>query len=206
MNIGNTTQLIIEYRYLILIPLALIEGPLVAFAAGTLASVGYFNIWLLAVFFFARDVGMDSLYYALGYYGGRTRLAHWILRKFRLSEDHLERVRLLWEHHPMPTMFIGKLSFGLGSTFVTIAGMVKMRFMTFLKYGAIVAMVQYWSLLALGYFFGNSFGGSISNILSNIQYVIVAIGIVALVYYFFSWRLRSRIIKQTEEEEKREDE
>ena len=203
MNLLSTAQLIIEYRYLIMVPLAIIEGPIVAFIAGTLAPLGYFNIFGLAVFFFARDMGMDACYYCLGYFGGRTRLADRLLRKIRVTHEHLEGVRLLWEHHPMSTMFIGKLSYGIGSTFVAVAGMVKFRFTTFFKYGALVAITQYWSLLALGYFFGNSFGGKIENILSNIQYVIGAIGIVITAYYIFSWRMRRQFLKKTEGEEEK---
>jgi membrane protein DedA with SNARE-associated domain len=201
MNLSDTAHLIIQYRYLILLPLALIEGPVVAFITGTLASVGYFNIFVLALFFFARDMGMDALYYYLGYYGGHSAFAQRILKRVHVTEDHLEGVRLLWEHHPLSTMFIGKLSYGIGSTFVAVAGMVKMRVTTFFKYGALVAITQYWSLLALGYFFGNSFGGSISNILSNIQYVIAGVGVVITIYYLVSWRLRREFMKETEVEE-----
>jgi membrane protein DedA with SNARE-associated domain len=204
MNLSQTAQLIIEYRYWIMVPLALIEGPIVAFVVGTLAALGYFNIYGLAIFFFARDMGMDACYYCLGYFGGRTAFAQRLLHRIRVTQEHLEGVRLLWEHHPMSTMFIGKLSYGIGSTFVAVAGIVKMRVTTFFKYGALVAITQYWSLLALGYFFGTSFGGSISNILSNIQYVIAAVGIVITAYYFFSWRMRRKFIQETEGEEEKE--
>jgi membrane protein DedA with SNARE-associated domain len=204
MTLTSTTHLIIEYRYLILIPLALIEGPIVAFIAGTLATLGYFDIYVLAIFFLVRDVTMDAIYYCLGYFGGRTKFVQRMLTKIKVTPDHLENVRTLWENHPMSTMFVGKLSYGVGSTFVVVAGMVKFRFSTFFKYGAIVAVTQYWTLLALGYFYGNTFGGSISSFLSNIQYVIAAIGIVVTIYYIFSWRMRSRLMKETGgEEEKR---
>jgi membrane protein DedA with SNARE-associated domain len=199
---STTAHLIIEYRYLILIPLAIIEGPIVAFVAGTLATLGYFNIFELGIFFFVRDVGIDAVYYAIGHYGGKTAFAQRMLRKIKVTPDHLDGVRSLWEKHPLSTMFIGKLSYGVGSTFVLVAGTVKFPFKTFFKYGAIVAIVQYWSLLALGYFYGNTFGGSISNVLSNIQYVIAAVGIVITIYYIFSFRMRSKLMKETEVEEK----
>ena len=197
MNLSSTAQLIIEYRYLILIPLALIEGPIVAFVAGTLASLGYFNVYVLGIFFFARDLGMDAIYYCLGYFGGRTVWAQRILKKLHVTEDHLENVRVLWQKRPMSTMFIGKLSYGIGSTFVTVAGMVKMRVSTFFKYGALVAITQYWTLLALGYFLGNSFGGSISKILANLQYLIGGVGIAITIYYIISWRMRKKFMAES---------
>ncbi|MDP2665084.1 MAG: hypothetical protein Q8P23_00320, partial [bacterium] len=72
MSVDFITELILQYRYWILIPLSLIEGPVVAFVAGTLASLGYFNMSFLAVLFFVRDVGLDGVYYAIGHFGGRT--------------------------------------------------------------------------------------------------------------------------------------
>jgi len=202
MTLASTTALILEYRYAILVPLALIEGPIVAFIAGTLAALGYFNIFGLGIFFFARDMGMDAAYYAIGYFGGNTAFARRTLKKLHITEDHLEDVRTLWENHPLSTMFIGKLSYGIGSTFVSVAGMLRMRLSIFFKYGAIVAITQYWLLLALGYFFGGTFGGKISNILQNMQYVIAAAGVLLTVYYLFSWRMRAKFIKETEEREK----
>ena len=203
MTLADTTKLILEYRYAILLPLALIEGPIVAFVAGTLASLGYFNIYTLAIFFFVRDMAMDGLYYVLGYYGGRTSFVRRTLAKLHVTEEHLDGVRLLWEGHPLSTMFIGKLSYGVGSTFVVVAGIIKMRILTFFKYGAIVAITQYWSLLALGYFFGNSFGGKISNILQNMQYVIAVVGVVITIYYIFSWRMRRKLMAETQASENR---
>ena len=60
MSVDQISQLIIEYRYFILIPLSFIEGPIVAFAAGALASLGYFNVYALAIFFFVVDMLKDA--------------------------------------------------------------------------------------------------------------------------------------------------
>ena len=65
-------KLILQYRYWILIPLSLVEGPVVAFFSGTLSSFGYFNLPLLAAIFFIRDITLDILYYILGFYASRA--------------------------------------------------------------------------------------------------------------------------------------
>src|SRR3989344_6373615 len=66
MSLEALLPLIIEYRYLILLPLSFIEGPIIAFIAGMLANLGYFNLYVLAVFFLARDVSVDLACYYLG--------------------------------------------------------------------------------------------------------------------------------------------
>ena len=190
------TELILQYRYWILIPLTFIEGPVVAFVAGTLASAGVFNMYFLAILFFVRDVGLDVVYYAIGHFGGRTTFAKRMLTKIGVTEDHLEEVRVLWERRPGWTMFIGKLSYGIASAFIVVAGMVKMPFSLFLRYGILVAILQYGILLFAGYFLGESLGGSITHILSNVQYAIAAVALAISAYYIFSWYMRRKFLEE----------
>lgn len=197
MSIDHLSTLILEYRYWILIPLTLIEGPIVAFIAGTLASLHYFNIYWLAVLFFCRDVGLDSLYYLAGYYGGNTSFVKRMLAKIGINDNELARIRLVWESHPGKTMLIGKLSYGIAQAFIVAAGTVKMRFATFFKYGALVAVAQYGTLLFLGYFFGATFGGSLSGILENIQYILAGLAIVISGYYILTWHMRKKFLKHS---------
>jgi membrane protein DedA with SNARE-associated domain len=192
MSPQDIANLIVEYRYWILVPLAIVEGPIVAFIAGTAASLGYFNLYALMAVFFVRDMGMDAFYYYSGYFGWRAPLAKRMLRKISIEEGQLDGVRLLWEKHPARTMFVGKLSYGIAQAFIVVAGMVKMRLLSFFGYGALVAVAQYGTLLLLGYFFGSAFGGNAALVVQNIQYVIA--GIIAIVsgYYVVRWYIRGK--------------
>src|SRR5665213_1298609 len=143
MSPQTIAHLIIEYRYWILIPAAIIEGPIVAFVAGTLASLGYFNIYVLIAFFFVRDMGMDAIYYYSGYFGGRSAFIQRMLAKLSMDEARLDELRLVWEQHPAKTMFIGKLSYGIAQAFIVTAGVVKMSIRKFFGYGALAAIAQY---------------------------------------------------------------
>lgn len=201
MSIDFITQVILQYRYWILIPLSLIEGPIVAFVAGTLASFGYFNIYFLAALFFVRDVGLDGVYYAIGHFGGRTTFAERMLAKIGITDDHLEKVRVLWERRPFTTMFFGKLSYGIASAFIVVAGMVKMPLKTFFKYGIVVAILEYGLLLFAGYFLGESLGGKIVRVIENAQYVIAFAAIVITAYYLLSWYMRKKFLKVDKEVE-----
>mgnify|MGYP001589607689 FL=1 len=46
MSIDSILPLIQNYGYWILFPLALFEGPITAFIAGTFVALGYFNFFL----------------------------------------------------------------------------------------------------------------------------------------------------------------
>lgn len=198
MSVDSLTGLILQYRYWILIPLSLIEGPVIAFVAGTLAAVGYFNIYFLAALFFVRDVGLDGVYYAIGHFGARTAFVKRMLAKLDITPDHLERVRILWEKKPFWTMFIGKLSYGIASAFIVVAGTVRMPLRIFFKYGSVVAILQYGALLFAGYYLGASLGGNVVTIIENVQYALAFIAIAILGYYFFSWHMRRKLLKETQ--------
>lgn len=198
MSVESLTPLLLEYRYWILIPLAFLEGPVVAIIGGTLAATGYFNFYVLCLIFYIRDLSLDLGYYAIGHYGGHTAIAERLLKKIGVTADHLEHIRSLWARRPATTMLIGKLSYGISAAFIVVAGIIGMRLRTFIWYGSLVAVLQYGTLLVLGYFFGATFGGSILKIVENIQYVILAISIAAIGYYLIAWRMRKKVLEGKE--------
>jgi membrane protein DedA with SNARE-associated domain len=201
MSVDFITEVILQYRYWILIPLSLIEGPVVAFVAGTLASLGFFNIYFLAVLFFVRDVGLDGAYYAIGHFGAKTAFVQRMLVKTGVTPDHLEQVRVLWEKRPGMTMLIGKLSYGIASAFIVVAGTVKMPLKIFFKYGIIVAVLEYGSLLLAGYYLGESLGGSVVKVIENVQYVIAFAAIIISGYYLLSWYMRKKFLEEDKKAE-----
>lgn len=200
MTPDSITQLILDYRYWILIPLSLIEGPVVAFIAGTLAATGFFSFPILAVLFFIRDLGMDLVCYAIGHYGGRTKLAERMLAKLEITPDHLDHVRGIWARRPGLTMFVGKLSYGISAAFIVAAGMIHMPLKKFIYYGSIIAVAQYGTLLLLGYFLGVGVGGSMVRIIENVQYVILFATVAISGYYIFTWRMRKKFLREEKEE------
>lgn len=96
-------------------------------------------------------------------------------------------------------MFIGKVSYGIASAFIVVAGMVKMPLKIFFKYGIIVAILQYGTLLLVGYYLGESLGGDIAKIISNVEYVIAFAAIAISGYYIFSWYMRKKLLKEDKE-------
>lgn len=203
MDHTPVVQAIIEYRYWILIPLSFVEGPIVAFFAGTLASLGYFNVFMLAGFFLVRDISVDLACYYLGLLGAHTRWINKVIRKMGVTDAHVEEVRTLWHNHPGKTMFISKLSYGVAAGFIVVAGLVKMDVRKFFTYGLAIAALHYGTLLFLGYFFGNTFGGSITGILENIPYAIGGLSVLAIGYILFK-RYMNRQLSQAEAEAARE--
>jgi membrane-associated protein len=200
MSLDAITPLIIEYRYWILLPLAFLEGPLVSLSAGLLASLGYFNPWVVLAVLICKDVSVDAVCYALGRWGNHDNLVHRYAKKIGITEEHWGAVERLWEHHPWRTMFLSKIAYGLSLPFLVSAGLSRISYKKFWFYALQISLIQYGGLLALGYFFGNS----ISVIKDTVDIVSIAVGVLsvgAVVYYAFSLRMRKKLMVDEKKEE-----
>lgn len=196
----SVTQHILQYRYLILFPLAFFEGPIVAFLAGTFVALGYLNIFLAYLVMLLGDIVPDIAYYLFGRYGEQKTLISRYAAKIGIKEEHFDAVRRLWQKHPGKTMFFSKLAYGLSTPFLISAGLVGMPLRRFLRYAIPITVIQYGILLALGYNFGNSF----RLVSDTVQVVQIAIGgmiVVVAGYYFLTRYMRRKLLKEEQKEE-----
>ena len=199
MSLDTITHLIEIYRYWILVPLAFIEGPIVAFVAGGMSSLGYFNPYIALAIFLIRDVLVDTLCYYIGHFAGEKSFTKRWLAKAGVGDEQIAEIHNLWLVHGGKTMFFSKLSYGLSAGFLIVAGIVAMPFRKFFAYAITVAVLQYGVLFVVGYYFINSFG-TVANILDKIQYAVLGITLIATLYFAFKWYMRKRLIAAEEAE------
>jgi membrane protein DedA with SNARE-associated domain len=181
MHLESLTPALIHYRYWILVPLALVEGPVVAFVTGTLASRGYFNPYSAFWIFVAKDTVVDGAYYYLGRFAGEKPLVRRLLTRAHVTGEELQHVRFLWERAGWRTTFVGKLSFGLAPIFLVVAGIVAFPAALFFRYAVGVALVQYAVLLFLGFYCGHALGAA-SWAMRLMQYVGVGTALMVIIY------------------------
>jgi len=66
MDIQSITDLIIQYKYLIMFFLMFLEGPTVGFISAFLAAKGYFDFGIVYILSVAGDTAGDLLWYRVG--------------------------------------------------------------------------------------------------------------------------------------------
>lgn len=200
MSIDSILPLIQNYGYWILFPLAFFEGPITAFIAGTFVALGYFNIVSAYGIMLLGDLLPDVAYYLFGRYGEKKTLISRYAVKMGIKEEHFDAIRRLWQKHPGKTMFFSKLAYGLSTPFLVSAGLVGMSFRRFVQYAFPITIIQYGILLALGYYFGNSF----KFVSEGVEIVQVATGgvvVVVVAYYFLTRYMRQKLLKEEAHEE-----
>lgn len=191
MSPDHLTQLIITYRYWIVVPLTFLEGPIVAFVVGTLSAFGYFNPFIAVWIFFLKDMIMDTGFYFLGRYAKNTRFVKRMLHKEGLINESVGTLREQWRTHSFRTMFVAKLPHGFSSVFLTMSGLIEAPLPRFMFYGAIIALAQYGLLFVVGYYFGSLIGVTAGTI-NTISYILTGLLLVGTAYYIVVWYLRRR--------------
>ena len=197
MEFAAIVALLEQYRYLILFPLACIEGPMLGFITGSLMPLGYFHPVPLFVALVLADVIPDIAYYFLGAWGSNNAFAQRILTKAGLTAERVEYVRTLWHTHTTKAMLFTKFSYGLSAPLLIVAGLVHLPLRRFVAWSVVLAAGQYAVLITLGYFFGSSFS-LIENVFARVQILVIAVVVIGVGYYFFTRSMRRMLWKQVD--------
>jgi len=142
-----------HYGYWGMLPLMIIEGPVVTIIAAMLAALGAFNFWVVLAFSIAGDMIGDIIFYGLGYRFGMGFVRN-VGKYMGITESLVGKMEKYFIHHGGKTIFAVKATTGLCWATFTAAGIVKMDFKKFVKYSFLGGVVWSSALVAMGYFYG----------------------------------------------------
>ncbi|MCL5004492.1 MAG: DedA family protein [Patescibacteria group bacterium] len=184
LSITEITNLLIQYRYFILFPIVVFEGPIITVVAGFLTSLGYFNFFIVYAVAVAGDLAGDVLHYAIGYWGGEKfirKYGHY----FFMDEKRIIKLEKSFERNGNKMLFIGKIAHGAGGAFLIAAGLVKMPFREFMRANLLATVLKSLILLLLGFYYG-AFLSKINSYFDFIAAIFIgAVIIVAVIYFFY---------------------
>ena len=141
------------WGYVIILPLMIIEGPVVTILSAMLAAAGFFNLWIVLIISIVGDVLGDVILYQVGKKWGM----HFVDRfgkYFGITRKLVLRMEKYFENHGGKTIFAVKSTTGLCWATWVAAGIAKMDFRKFVGYSILGGMVWSGFLVAMGYFYG----------------------------------------------------
>lgn len=188
-------QLLLAYKYAILVPLALVEGPSVAIVAGVLVSLGYLNFFISYTILISKDMVVDAIYYFLGRYGEKKNILARHGKKVGLTESRFLYFKKLWDNHFFKTMFFSKLAYGVGVPMLVSAGLANISSKKFFFFAFIIALLQYAGLMVLGVYFGDSYM-RIAGYVKGAEILLIVVAILVGAYFLISFALRKKILKE----------
>jgi membrane-associated protein len=161
-----------------------LPGDSLIFAAGTLAGLGYLNIWVLyAVFCVAAILG-DTVNYWIGHYVGPRAFGGNI--RF-LKKEYLDRTHVFYEKHGGKTIIIARFIPIIRTFAPFVAGIGAMTYPKFIIYNVIGGIAWVSLFLFGGYFFGN-----LQFVQQNFSFVLLAIIFISILPAIIEL-LRSRL-------------
>jgi membrane protein DedA with SNARE-associated domain len=188
-------SLLLAYKYVIIVPIAIIEGPMVAMISGVLLRLGVFSFLPLFICLMIGDFVSDAYWYWIGYHGGRKFLARFG-KYFSVTEGHLDRLEAFYMKHYGWILFLSKITMGLGFAvaIVAMAGAARVPFKRYMAVNMLSQPIWTGTLMSVGYFLGDFY------LRLNKGFEIVSVTAVALMaglaLWGFSRYMRQVIIKR----------
>lgn len=170
-----------QYKYWIIFPIAVFEGPIIIIISGFLVSLGYLNGWIAYVVVIIADMIGDSIYYSIGRFWGKSKFIKKIGKYIGYDEGSEKYIEDHFKRHKVKTFMIGKVTHGLGGTIQVASGIAKVTYKEFFWLSLIGTAPKALGLLILGYYLG-SYYERINNYLQNIALVSVTVLILVLLW------------------------
>lgn len=186
-SLASVIQLLLHYKYLILFPITVIEGPIITIIAGFLVSTHILNFYLAYGVIVAGDIAGDFFLYAIGRWGRTKSIARWT-KYIGVTEERLEHLEKHFDKHSGKTLIIGKLSHVVGAAPLIGAGAVRMSFSKFFWFNLIATIPKSMILLLIGFYFGSSYA-RISHYFDLTAIFMIVLAIILIIVYFIIRRL-----------------
>jgi membrane protein DedA with SNARE-associated domain len=179
-------HLLLTYAYQAMIPLSLIEGPIVAVAAGAGVATGKINPAYAALIIAFGAFFQDTVYYWLGRWAQSKPKVRAFATRARLLRDTVQPLEAAWRSNMFVTLVSSKFAYGLYGPILVTAGMACAPFAPFLLESLALSAV------VLGAWFGVGVGlehmyGALGHE-NYASYAIAGVGVLGLVALFFIGR------------------
>lgn len=168
-----------------------LPGGSLLFTAGLLASQGILNIYILFATVFIAAVLGDTIGYWFGAWIGPALYRRKDSRFFKQS--HLAQTRRFFDEHGAKAILLGRFIPIIRTFIAILAGVVKMRYQTFLVYNVLGALIWGGGFVLGGYFLGNI----IPDIENYITLIILSIVAVTMIPFFLQMRKGMQPISST---------
>jgi membrane protein DedA with SNARE-associated domain len=179
ITLDTIPRLIETYGLVLLVPLSILEGPIVTVIASYAARLGYLNIYAVFVVCVLGDLIGDGALYWIGWTGG-----HWVPPEARkwLGMDQARTDKLVrhFRHQGGRTLILGKITHSAGFLVLLAAGAARMPFGRFLLFNTVGTLPKTAFFCVIGYTIGHAYAsidGNIAKVSAILLITIIATAI-----------------------------
>lgn len=186
-------HILLAYAYPVMIPLSLVEGPLVALAGGIGAATGRINPFYTYAIVMGGGLFQDVVYYWLGRWAMHSDRARAFVKRTGLDRKALEPLKTAWRERMFATLVASKFAYGLYAPILVSAGMARAPFWRYLGQSMGLSALVLAGWLGAGLGIGRAYG-SFGRFAS---WAMGGLGVMAIVALFAIGRYaRGRLTRQ----------
>ncbi len=183
MTPADILQILIRFGYPLIFVITIVEGPIVTVVGSFLASLGYFNVFIVYAVVVIADMTGDMLWYSLGYFG-RSKLINHYGHYIGITTERITKMERHFSSHAGKTIFLAKITHAIGLPFIIAAGMAKVKLKTFFSYSLWATLPKSLLFVFLGYYAGTSYQ-KINSVLKDFSIAVTMLVIAFGVLYYF---------------------
>jgi membrane-associated protein len=171
------------YKYYIVIPLAILEGPILAIIVGFLVTLKVFNLFIVFVVLVMGDVIGDSFMYTLGRWGGKPVIDK-VAPFLGITDQKLGDGKKFFDEKHVRAVMLSKLVHGLGFIGLITAGILKVPYRRFALTCIAISIAQIIVMITIGVFFGHAYVllNKYLNFYAAGASIITALGLVIFIF------------------------
>jgi membrane-associated protein len=139
----------------LILPLAVIEGPVVSIVSGFLAAQGYFDWYWALLLLVCGDLIGDAIYYWIGR-TDRTPLA-FLHRRAGMRRAMTPEFQRQLRHNAAKVLIVGKWTHSVGGLVLIGSGVLRLPLPRFLLINLLTTLPKSTVLFGFGYFAGDHF-------------------------------------------------
>jgi membrane-associated protein len=147
--------LLLHYRYVIILPIAILEGPIITIIGGFLVSMGVLNPFLVYILVVTGDALGDAGCYIIGRWG--SPLVDKYGHKIGVTPKKIHVVKEYFHAHRRKALFFSKVLHGIGFTGLIVAGTLRIPYRKFFTVCFLTTAAQSLILLLIGILFGHAY-------------------------------------------------
>ena len=176
----NHLPWVVQYKYVFLFLGSFIEANSFVALGGALSSLRAVNVFIAYPLIILAHTLNGCLFYCIGYFGGMVFLDRWKKHK-KSKKGVFEKLKQKFVEHSGKVILFGKMTYGVQTGIMILAGSLKYDLKKFLKYNLIGSFGWVTLIFGIGYFFGQGFKGILDKIIRGLEYFILSFGIGILI-------------------------
>jgi len=199
ISLSDALVILEQYRYWLIFPIMILEGPIINVISGFLVYLGILDIYITYVLLVIADLIGDSLHYVVGRYWRTSPFIKKYGPLFGYNQKSEEFLDNHFQKHKIKTFLLAKLSHGMGTAIQMAAGIAKVNFFEYLWVNLAATLPKTLFFLLLGFYMGSSYQ-KINEYLNTTALVFVGLALLTAVL-ILSNKLAKKYFAKTDDME-----